>query len=130
MCVRSKYLSHSFFIHDVEVRLFASIFKSRGEGEGVCFLYSLLAQARGRGRRADATPSAGAVRYGGRKTHATGTADETTDEATTTKRKGTETQARRRGAAAETAKPEEGEGERRDAPGYVPTPEDLRLREV
>ena len=62
--------------------------------------------------------------------HATGTADETTDEATTTKRKGTNTQAQRRGAAYETAKPEEGEGERGDVPGYVLTPEDLRLREV
>ena len=60
------------------------------------------AHARGRRRRADATTSAGAARDGGRMTHVTRTADETTDEATTTKRKGTETQARRRGASDET----------------------------
>ena len=94
------------------------------------------AQAWGRGRRADATTSAGAARDGGRMMHATRTADETTDEATTatstrkTKRKGTEAQAQRRGAADETEKTAEGEGEREDVPGYVPTPEDLRLREV
>ena len=70
---------------------------------------------------------AGATRDEEGTLHATGTADKTTDEATTTKRKGTKTQARRRGAEAETAKPEEGEGERGDVPGYVPTPEDLRL---
>ena len=59
------------------------------------------------------------------------TADETSAEATTTKRTGTKTQARqRRGAAAETEKPDEGEGEKGDVPRYAPTPEDLRLREV
>ena len=94
------------------------------------------AQARGRGRRADATTSAGAVREGGEMTHTTRTVDETTYKATTatstrkTKRKGTEAQAQRRGAADETEKTAEGEGERGDVPGYVPTPEDLRLREV
>ena len=48
----------------------------------------------------------------------------------TTKQKGTEAQARRKGAAEEKEETEEVEGERGDMPGYVPTPEDLRLWEV
>ena len=88
------------------------------------------ALARGQGRGANATTHAGATRYEGGTSHAKGTADETTDEATTTKRKGTKTQARRRGAAAETAKPDKEEDEKGDVPRYIPTPEDLPLREV
>ena len=34
------------------------------------------------------------------------------------------------GAAAETAKPGNGDGENGDVPGFVPTPADLCLREV
>ena len=88
------------------------------------------ALARGQGRGEDATTHAGTTRDKGGASHATGTADETKDESTTPKRKGTKTPARRKGAAAETAKPEEGEGEKGDVSGYVPTPEDLPLREV
>ena len=46
------------------------------------------------------------------------------------KQKGTEAQARRRDATDKTEETAEGEGERGDVPGYVLTPEDLRLREV
>ena len=77
------------------------------------------AQARGQGRETDATTHAEEGTL-----HATGTTDETRDKATTTKL------ARRRGAAAETAKPDEGEGDRGDVPWYVPNLEDLHLREV
>ena len=47
-----------------------------------------------------------------------------------TKRTGTEASARRKGVADVTEESAEGEGARGDVPGYVPTPEDLRLREV
>ena len=43
---------------------------------------------------------------------------------------GTEGTARMRGDKDATGEPVEGEGASGDVPGYVPTPEDLRLREV
>ena len=63
-------------------------------------------------------------------------AEETKDRGTTehaarsTKRTGPEVPARRKGVADMTEKSAEGEGARGDVPGYVLTPEDLRLREV
>ena len=47
-----------------------------------------------------------------------------------TKLPGTEASARRKGVANATEESAEGEGARGDVPGYVPTPEDLRLQEV
>ena len=65
--------------------------------------------------------------------HVSGTTDETLGEATTMKQpetpKTTQTR-RRKGAAAVPTKTDNGKGENGDVPGYVPTPEDLRLREV
>ena len=46
-----------------------------------------------------------------------------------TKRTGTEAPARRKGVSDVTEESAEGEGARGDVPGYVPTPEDLRLQE-
>ena len=43
---------------------------------------------------------------------------------------GTEVKAPGKGDTDSTGVPEEGEGGSGDMPGYVPTPEDLRLREV
>ena len=65
--------------------------------------------------------------------HVSGTTDATSVEATTTKRPEmtTPTQTRRqKGAAAAPTKTDDREGENGDVPGYVPTPEDLCLREV
>ena len=69
-------------------------------------------------------------------TTATRKAEETKDAGATehttnsTKRTDTETSARRKGVADVTEESAEGEGARGDVPGYVPTPEDLRLQEV
>ena len=46
------------------------------------------------------------------------------------KAKGTRGAGKEKGGTYETEETAEGEGERGDVPGYVPTPEDLRLREV
>ena len=62
-----------------------------------------------------------------------GTTDATSGEAAKTRRHEmtTTTQTRRRkGAAAAPTTMDDGEGENGDVPGYAPTPEDLRLREV
>ena len=103
------------------------------DGEPTTHQKGKTALARGKGRGANATKHAGETTEAEGLSHVSRTTDETSGEATTTKRTGTTKtpQTRRRKvAAAATTKTDEGEGENRDVPRYVPTPEDLRLREV
>ena len=65
-----------------------------------------------------------------RKSEDTNDAGTTGHAASSRKRTGTETSVRRKGVADVTEESAEGVGARGDVPGYVPTLEDLRLREV
>ena len=91
---------------------------------------------RGRGRGADVKTKAGETRDAETTTTTTTKAEEPKDAGTTEhaaspiKLPGTEASARREGVADVTEESADREGLIGDVPGYVPTKEDLRLREV
>ena len=90
----------------------------------------------GEGRGSDVKTKAGEMQDAEITATATTKAEETKDAGTMkhsarpTKLPGTEASVRRKGVVDATEESAEGEGARGDVLGYVPTPEDLRLREI